>query len=301
MDLLKLLLFTLTFYEPIVALAALICPKGHRVSGSTCSSCPDGFYQPEESDSQHCKACSKCNTQRGSYVVQKCTKETDTVCKCHEGFVRSARDPTTCRCDKGSGLTVEGTERDHTPLHSIYVKERKNQKCSECPKGYFSTTINSPCRKWKTCAAGVSKSGSTTSDVVCNELRSNPDITTPSTSNGVVSLLVRITSARPHEAAHSQTLQTTTSTTTAAPLHTAATKAARNPPSSDTGTYIGTGMTLFGIIGLLVLAAVTCKLHIRPTTQLALPNNDSLCRRPVEESGSDSQSSLKLNSGESED
>uniref|UniRef100_G3PF43 Uncharacterized protein n=2 Tax=Gasterosteus aculeatus TaxID=69293 RepID=G3PF43_GASAC len=100
----------------------------------------------------------------------------------------------------------------------------------------------------------------------------------------MVSLIARLTSPHPHERAHTERIPTGTTTTMAAPGHTV--------------THIGTGLALviLGIIGLRVLTAVTCKLHVTP--QPAVPNNDSLCRRPVEESGESSLCSVKRNPGE---
>ncbi|XP_029288117.1 tumor necrosis factor receptor superfamily member 4 [Cottoperca gobio] len=284
MFLLKLLIFTLTFYELIVDLDATICPKGHQVvlgkaGGSDgCEICPDEYYQPEENDSQHCRACIKCDERMGSVLKEQCTKEKNTKCQCRREFV--PLDSSTCKCNKGFEL--------------------QHGECSECSEGYFSRRINSRCQKWKECKSGVKSLGTKTSDVICN-VELNSDITTPTTSNKRVSLITRLTSQRSYEGdktqrGHPTTTITTTSSRTftmAAPGHTRDNLQPLHP--SDTGTYIGAGMVLliFGIMGLLVLTVVTCKLHITP--QLAVPKNDSLCRSPVEESGDSSQSFLKLN------
>ncbi|XP_068568300.1 tumor necrosis factor receptor superfamily member 9 [Cebidichthys violaceus] len=277
MILFKLLVFTLTFYKfDFVDLARRNCPKGHRVAQSGCQVCPNDAFQSEENDSQYCKACTKCDYESGSVVKEKCTKETNTQCRCRGEFVLWESDSSSCKCDIGFGLKLGRIE------------------CSKCEDGYFSSHVNSRCQKWKECKCGVKINGTRSSDVICSEgcsdasstyitTPSNTYVITPPTSHKMVSLITRLTSHHPHGRAHTQRMHTTT-TTTAAPGHTA--------------TYIGAGMTLLilGIIGLLVLTTVTCKLHIPP--QPAAPKKDSLCRRPVEESGKGSLSSLMLNPGE---
>ncbi|XP_032370425.1 tumor necrosis factor receptor superfamily member 11B isoform X2 [Etheostoma spectabile] len=277
MILLKLI-FTLTFYELIVDLDAQTCPKGQRIKvyhgrneRHGCEICPDDNYQPEENYSQYCKPCTRCDDKKGSVVKEECTKVTNRKCQCRGEFVPLESDFSSCKCDIGFGLN--------------------NNECSKCDDGYFNTQINSPCKKWRECKSGVKIPGTRTSNVICNsELK--PDDTTLPASKKFFSLITRSTSKNPLEGAHTQRMHSTI-TTAAASAHI---RPSRDPPS-DTGNYIGMTLLIFGIIGLLVLTAVTCKLHI--TRQPAvLPKNDSLCRRPVEESGDGSLSSLKLCPGD---
>ncbi|XP_054473523.1 tumor necrosis factor receptor superfamily member 4 isoform X2 [Anoplopoma fimbria] len=272
MFLFKLLIVTLSFYD----LDALrTCPKGQRLNpkANGCDVCPNDAFQPEENDSQTCKVCTKCDGESGSDVKENCTKETNTKCQCREGFVPWESDSSSCKCEIGFELKHGGRE------------------CVKCDDGYFSTRMTSPCQKWKECKCGVNTKGTSTSDVICNkELQgcsdtSNTYFTTPRTSTTKVSLITLLTSQHPRERVHTQRMHTTTTTTTT-------TKAA----SEHIPTHIGMAFLILGIIGLLVLTAVTCKLHISP--QPAAPKNDSLCRRPVEESGEGSLASLKLNPGE---
>ncbi|XP_049895221.1 tumor necrosis factor receptor superfamily member 4 [Epinephelus moara] len=284
MVLLKLLIVTLTFYQ-LVVLDAQKCPKGQRRTrggaAQPCEDCPTGYYNPEDNDSHICKPCRKCDSNYGSAVKEACTKETNTKCQCRGEFVPAESDSSTCKCEIGFEL--------------------KSGECSKCEHGYFSTRINSSCRKWKECKSGETNAGSNTADVICNpDVESNPSINTTSTLNKIVTLIKRLTTQRPTPRIITTT--TTTPTTTPTSITTAA-LGYRDPPTSkgqpphtpDTAAYIGPGMTLLilGIIGLLVLTAVTCKLNI--TSQPAVPQKDSLCRRPVEESGDGSLSSLKLN------
>ncbi|KAI9515076.1 hypothetical protein NQZ68_027940 [Dissostichus eleginoides] len=279
MVLLKLLIFTLTFYELIFYLDAKTCPKGEKVVRAharveSCERCPDDNYQDEQNYSQNCKPCIQCDQATGSSLKKKCTKETNTECECRRGFVR--HDDSSCKCNKGFGL--------------------KRGECSECEEGFFSSSINSQCQKWKECKSGVQLAGNKNSDVRCNV------DTNPTTSNETVSLLTRLTTHHSHWGDKTQNpatnIKTTTSSisttsTTAAPGH----RTDKGPPfhPSDLGTYTGAGMVLIiiGMIGLLVLTAVTCKLRSNPKP--AVTKSESLCRSPVEESGDDSQSSLKLN------
>ncbi|XP_034724741.1 tumor necrosis factor receptor superfamily member 1B isoform X2 [Etheostoma cragini] len=278
MILLKLLIFTLTFYGLIADSDAQTCPKGQRLKiyrgGNIrygCEFCPEGNYQPVENESQYCKPCTRCDDKKGSVVKEECTKVSNRKCQCRGEFVPSESDFSICKCDVGFGLN--------------------NNECSKCDDGYFNTQINLPCKKWKECKSGVKIPGTRTSNVICNPAL-KPGDTTPPTSEKNVSLITRSTSKDPLEGAHTQRMHSTI-TTAAATAHA---RPSRDPPS-DTGNYIGMTLLIFGIIGLLVLTAVTCKLHI--TAQPAvLPKNDSLCRRPVEESGDGSLSSLKLCPGD---
>ncbi|XP_068451404.1 tumor necrosis factor receptor superfamily member 21 [Clinocottus analis] len=279
MFLFKLLVFTLTFYELIVDLdARTTCPKGQRVTKGRCESCPSETFQPEDNDYQICKACTKCDVESGSVVEKKCTKKTNTKCQCRGEFVPRESDSSTCKCDVGFGLN-----RD---------------RCSKCEDGYFSSQINSGCQKWRECKCGVKKPGTRTTDVTCNvesqgcsdashsyiPTPSNTYITNATTSNNMVSLITRLTSHHSHERAHTQKMHTIATTIAAAAGHT------------DANIVTGVTFLILGIIGLLLLTAVICKLHITP--QPIARKNDSLCRRPVEESGESSLSSLKLNPGE---
>ncbi|XP_068172337.1 uncharacterized protein si:ch73-361p23.3 [Antennarius striatus] len=87
-----------------------------------------------------------------------------------------------------------------------------------------------------------------------------------------------------------------TTATTSAPRHsTIQNNEVLHDPSS-TDNHIGMILLFFGVVGLLALIAVTCKLHTTPhmETQGAVQKNDSACGRPVEESGDGSLSPLKV-------
>ncbi|XP_023149779.1 tumor necrosis factor receptor superfamily member 4 [Amphiprion ocellaris] len=273
---LKVLLLILTFNELIVDLDAKICPKGFKATGDSCVACRKGYYQDEESNSIFCKPCTLCEDKLGSMVEQECTPVTDRKCKCREGFVSWENDPSICKCKSG-------------------FESKGGKVCSECADGHFSHGTK-PCKRWKDCkSAGVKSNGTKTSDVICNdELKSNVPTAPPRTYTKIISVL-RSTTHRPPEGAQTLKMQTTT-IAAAPPL---ATLRGKEQPS-NTGNHIGIALLLLAIIGLVVLTIVTWRLNITPCWEkkTAVPKQDSFCGRPVEESGDDSSSSLKLNPGE---
>ncbi|XP_047204034.1 tumor necrosis factor receptor superfamily member 4 [Girardinichthys multiradiatus] len=283
MVLCNLLIFIFTLNEVLVnsdTNNGIPCNKGERVTERfpgkrECAPCQDGYFQQTPKFSKSCNACAKCDEVTGSFVKVKCTKETDTICGCREGFSPLLENSAWCKCDKGSGL--------------------KNGVCSRCEEGFFSTEIDSSCKKWKQCGStGIKKAGTATSDVICNELNGSQTTTSPTSIKKV--FLSLLTTRRPHEGVQTQK---TLSSTTTAPVQQNILRHTTQPsfPRSNTSTHIGTAILILGIVGLLLLTAMTCKLHVTPCwrTKPAVQTKDSLCRRPVEESGDGSESSLKLN------
>ncbi|XP_017263708.1 tumor necrosis factor receptor superfamily member 4 [Kryptolebias marmoratus] len=271
MVLCNLLVLLLTFNELVIDLDALTCPKGQRVRDvpgwKSCETCPDGSYWPTENTSQKCKGCTQC--LEGSYAKVLCSKERDAECQCREGFVPRFKNSAMCKCQPGFGLT--------------------NGACSKCKEGYFSTKDNSPCQKWNDCpATGVKKPGNSTSDAICNkESSSIQQRTTPSTSMRKTAP-THITSPRPHEGNQTPKPDSPTTTTSPPPQ--------KVPPASHSSNYIGLVLLCLGVAGLLVWTAITCKMHVPPCCQKkTMQTKDSLCRRPVEESGDSSETSVKLN------
>ncbi|KAM6927829.1 uncharacterized protein FYW49_004001 [Xenentodon cancila] len=132
-------------------------------------------------------------------------------------------------------------------------------------------------------AAGVKTPGTSTSDVICNELKDGLQITEATTSKRIT-FLSNLTTRHPHEGS-----QITHFTTTS----TKPTKQGTKEQSSSHGNYLGMFLLLFGIAGLLMLTAVTCKLFITPCYEKRSTHYQKECRIPVEESGS--EESYKLN------
>nr|XP_057908866.1 tumor necrosis factor receptor superfamily member 4 [Doryrhamphus excisus] len=211
-------------------------------------------------------------SESGSEVKEKCTKETDTKCQCRGGFSPLESDSSTCECAVGFGL--------------------RQGECSQCEHGFFSRRPNSRCFKWKECTSGVNVSGSSTSDVLCNS--------EPQTSNATASVITTLKPQRPHEGAQSPD-NTHLNTTIATAEHhvTPEDKVQPAQPSNNNSQHIGIPFLIFGIVGLLVLTALTCKMHLTPCVRRQpAVRRDSLCRRPVEESGDGRPSFLKLNTEE---
>ncbi|XP_014881880.1 tumor necrosis factor receptor superfamily member 4 [Poecilia latipinna] len=275
MFLFNLLMFILTLNVFIVDSDAAGCNIGEKVkelpSGKTvCEPCGEGTFQATPKKSKRCDGCMTCYIESGSVVKEKCTTVKNTVCGCRDGFVPRSKDSSYCKCDIGSGL--------------------QNGVCSKCKEGYFTKEINAQCQKWKDCkSAGIKQAGSSTSDVVCNEMINDSQTTVaPTTITKVFSSLS--TTRRPHEGAPTQKRPSSTTTTTVQ-------RPTDRNSMQPTSIHIGTAILILGIAGLLGLTAMTCKMHVTHCWQSkpAVQSKDSLCRRPVEESGDSSESSLKLN------
>ncbi|XP_061639550.1 tumor necrosis factor receptor superfamily member 21 isoform X1 [Phyllopteryx taeniolatus] len=276
--LLKLLLLSQTFNKFVADLDLFSCPKGqlikmHGASQKYCAACPEGYHQPGENYSKQCKPCTKCNEVSGSEVTEKCTKETDTKCQCREGFVPVEPDSATCECSVGFGL--------------------RRGECSKCEDGSFNRRPDTPCIKWKACKSGVNISGNSTSDVICNGEPKRHPHGSP-TSNRTVSV-----NTPPHERAqshnsiHADATTTTTTTTTAVHKMLSRDKVEPAPLSTTTNFHIGLAFLIFGIVALLILSAVTCKVHVTTfVRRWSGVQRDLLYRRPVEESGDGTRSNL---------
>ncbi|XP_061905429.1 tumor necrosis factor receptor superfamily member 4 [Entelurus aequoreus] len=270
---LKVLLLSLTFHQLFGNLdAAFSCPKGQRINvcnrnQKCCQACPDGYYQPEQNHSKQCKPCTRCNEASGSEVKEKCTKQIDTQCRCRRGFSPVELDSATCECALGFGL--------------------KQGECSKCEHGFFSPRPNTPCSKWKECKSGVNVNGSSTSDMLCNG--------EPKTPNTTMSVVTNVELHRPQSPNHIHHNHDITKATTD---HYVPSKGNMQPtqPPNLTRYHVGISFLIIAIVGLLVLTVVTCKMHVKPCVrrQPTVQPINSLCRRPVEESGDGSRSALKI-------
>lgn len=59
----------------------------------------------------------------GSVIEQKCTKETDTICRCVADFVPVESDSATCECSRGFGLKQGDTDRSQKgKCYLLYYK-----------------------------------------------------------------------------------------------------------------------------------------------------------------------------------
>ncbi|XP_029550687.1 tumor necrosis factor receptor superfamily member 4 isoform X1 [Salmo trutta] len=252
------------------------CKKGERRSRSrrnSCEPCPDGNFQAVPNESQQCQPCSSCDENSGSEVISLCTKTSNAICQCRDGFTNSVKDSTICKCAMGSGLDKSGI------IH----------KCRECEHGFFTTKKDSTCAKWRECRSGVKNPGTTTSDVICNEESESDGKTLPSMQPTSPSGSIQTVSK--------SLIQNQSQGSSRHPDVPTVTPALAGPKSSMPD--YGKVMPLIGIVLLLtfLLTAVTCNLVIIPCIKNyknpgVKTAQDSMCRRPVEESGDSSLSSL---------
>ncbi|RVE73450.1 hypothetical protein OJAV_G00047050 [Oryzias javanicus] len=257
------------------------CPPGHRIVSDKkklgCETCKEGYFQPETTQSRMCKPCLHCDRESGSRVEEKCTTVKDTKCGCPGGFKSSARDSSICRCDKGFGLTKIGDEA----------------VCSKCLPGYFNKDYNKPCQKWTDCKdKGVKVPGSSTSDVICEE-RSHPPVASTSASTKAAPLTLVHPRQQKKGTLMPKTRLIITTTTTPQPNE----PKGKPPSNTSSENHFGLGLLMIGIAGLLLLTAVTCKLHFTPCwKKKRTPHmeEDTFCK-PVKESGDGIHSSLHLN------
>ncbi|XP_077054248.1 uncharacterized protein LOC143706325 [Siphateles boraxobius] len=227
------------------------CPAGKRrvYKKEYCVDCQENEYNPTSGSNVHCKHCSECG--KGSKVVDKCTPTTDIRCECKKGFTSNDHHKQICVCKKGSGVDKGG------------------DTCSECHNGYFSDKDDSTCQKWRECKSGIEIPGTKTSDAVCKnaseEVTETPKVSTTS---------LKITSLK------TNSLKTTT-ISYAFPSRTTA-----SSPTKDRFYSLWLVMLCAGIFlvsGFLYHnRKVTNCIHNHKKVD---SRKDSVCRKPVEESG----------------
>ncbi|XP_056131457.1 tumor necrosis factor receptor superfamily member 4 [Lampris incognitus] len=253
------------------------CAEGQVKNGGRCEDCPDGKYASEP-DSTICEMCTRCFKKSGSEYETHCSKTSDAKCRCRKGFVRRESNSATCKCDIGSGLDNTGALPE----------------CRECEDGFFSDKKDSPCIPWKKCeTSGVKVKGTKTSDAICNDKRDRTTTTArPPSNNDNPSLPTG------HHMSHPPGME---SQTPGSPRHGTTAKAGTTKDAGQSvrpksGNKIELILILtFGIVGVIILTYVTCKLNTLPCMRSycwpGVKLNNSVCRRPVEESGDSSLSS----------
>ncbi|XP_023686239.1 uncharacterized protein [Paramormyrops kingsleyae] len=258
---LRLCLFLLCHCFVLPCLGITCAPGQKRVyHKEKCEPCEDRHFQPVASSDIFCNLCSVCNEGSGTEYVQQCTKTADAKCRCRVGFIPVDERDDLCQCPEGSGLT----------------KTDSGVQCRECGYGYFTSKADTLCVKWKDCAPwGVKSGGSKTSDVVCN---TGSEVTQTSVHSTAVNLNYSRSSLTSAET--SPTTATTNSTLTPPLSHTTTT--------TTTTTTKSVNDTNYG-------SAVSCKQVIIPCMKRHMKKmnkTDGACRRPVEECGDVSRSSL---------
>uniref|UniRef100_A0A4W5P3I1 Si:ch73-361p23.3 n=1 Tax=Hucho hucho TaxID=62062 RepID=A0A4W5P3I1_9TELE len=254
--------------------ATFECKKGEMINirnGRLCDPCRENHYQAVPNRSQKCELCTSC--RENSELISKCTKTSNTICQCRTGFIRRDVESSICKCDEGSGVDTSGLI------------------CRECKNGSFTTKMDSKCVKWRECRSGVRIPGNATSDVICNDNSEPEGKTLPSTHTTSPSGSIQTFSK---SLIQSQRSSPHPDVPTLAPAPTI--KVTKSPKFSTAD--FGQVMTLMGTVLLLtfLLTTVTCKLVIIPCIKNhkkpAVRTSQDSCRRPVEESGDSSFSSL---------
>ncbi|KAG7335449.1 hypothetical protein KOW79_000142 [Hemibagrus wyckioides] len=118
------------------------CPKGthvssecNRTSETKCQSCSRGFYMNMVNYVDKCFQCKSCISSYHLEMSETCTNESDTKCKCMEGFYCTKtssvlkNDCESCKavspCPPGHGVSVP-----HNSTHDAM--------CTPCPQGTFN-------------------------------------------------------------------------------------------------------------------------------------------------------------------
>ncbi|XP_059415346.1 tumor necrosis factor receptor superfamily member 9-like [Carassius carassius] len=234
--------------------ASAFCPAGQRENYMTkkCEACPNTQYRSTGGTYFYCENCSKCI--KYSIELNSCTSTSDTKCKCKKGF---------------TPIDWKGSIKEEICFckkgSGIYEKGI----CKKCEDGFFTDKEDSICQKWRECVSGIGIPGTSTSDVVCKN--ASIEVTkTPKT--------------------HTTPFQTTTISSTST---------SRTTDSSSNNTQENSFYSLWLVMlcsGILLLAGVLyhkCKVsHCIHNHKKMDFRKESVCRKPVEESGEKCHSML---------
>ncbi|XP_051562939.1 tumor necrosis factor receptor superfamily member 4-like [Myxocyprinus asiaticus] len=191
-------------------------------------------------------SCDNCSTcKKGSEEVSECTPTSDTRCKCKTGF--KPKDVLNEEiCFCDKGFGLDKT----------------GNRCTKCSNGFFTDKVDSICRKLKECKSGIKIPGNSTFDAVC-------DVTTEVTE---------VPKANTKSLFQTSIISSTTSTSTST------TSTTSSPPNTDSFYILWPVMLYPGII--LLIGLLYCKVtqcihnHKKDASR-----QESVCRKPVEESG----------------
>lgn len=79
---------------------------------ATCNECPHGTFTPNYNLAHKCEDCSEACKQPEEKVKKNCTKTSDIVCECREGYFREPGPHGRCRprdvCPPGQGVKKQG-------------------------------------------------------------------------------------------------------------------------------------------------------------------------------------------------
>ncbi|KAL2090918.1 hypothetical protein ACEWY4_013181 [Coilia grayii] len=260
------------------------CDAGQREIRDRCTPCPlDEFKTKEDAAGKPKDACTICSTcHAGTVKISSCEKHKNTECKCLEGF--TPRNAQSFVCDCGIGYGVDET----------------GQKCLKCPYGSFSNKVDakSPCYKWTDCGQlGVKVPGSSTSDAICNAgpiAKPNTTLPLSVTPNRSIPVVTITTAASIN---HYITNKVNPSKLTSG--HSVRTKSTSAPLPHHGMVALGTAFVLLLILSLGLIFKFSAALCLNRLKK-QIVQTDSVCRKPVEESGDKSSSSLVSSSDSSQ-
>uniref|UniRef100_A0A8C2JZL1 Si:ch73-361p23.3 n=1 Tax=Cyprinus carpio TaxID=7962 RepID=A0A8C2JZL1_CYPCA len=228
-------------------------------------SCPAGHRQ--NYITKKCELCpqNQYRSTSGTYLhCENCSK-----CKTGSIELNSCTFTSDTKCKCKIGFTPIDREKEEICSCEKGSGIDETGICKKCDDGFFTDKENSICQKWRECISGIGTPGTGTSDAVCKN--ASIEVTeTPKT--------------------HTTPFQTTTISSKAT---------SRTTDSSSNNTQKNSLYSLWLVIlcaGILLLAGV---LYHKCTVAHCIHNHkkvdfrkESVCRKPVEESGDKCQSLL---------
>ncbi|XP_067314610.1 tumor necrosis factor receptor superfamily member 9 [Pseudorasbora parva] len=249
------------FYMKV--LSTLLCLLLLHQNASASKSCPAG----ERLDyfTKNCVDCqeNQYNPKSGENIhckyCSKCEKGSKEVDKC------TPTTNTRCKCRKGF-TPLDQKQEEICVCKKGSGVDKTGETCSECKYGYFSDKDDSTCQKWRECNGEIEIPGTSTSDAVCKYA--------------------------PNQTAEAPTEYTTSMKTTTI-TSTAPSRTTTPSPTKENFHSIWLVMLFIGILLLSGLLYHKCKsnccIHNRKKVD---SRKESICRKPVEESGDKCLSSL---------
>ncbi|XP_051996880.1 tumor necrosis factor receptor superfamily member 4 [Xyrauchen texanus] len=243
-------------------LSALLCLLLPLLNASVPTVCQPGQFR--NYNTNKCEPCpvnqyrSKSGTDISCDICSTCKKGSEIIRMC------TKTEDTLCSCKSGF-MPKDVLKQEICFCDKGYGLNDEGDKCENCSNGYFTDKIDSICRKWKECKSGFKVPGSRTSDAVCKN--TSEGLTEAPTATSKSSFQMTIISS------------TTSSTTT--------TSLPKNRQNILFPVLICVGILL--LTGLLCMWKVTHCIH---NNKKEATRQESVCKKPVEESGEKSLSLL---------
>ncbi|XP_051987055.1 tumor necrosis factor receptor superfamily member 11B-like [Xyrauchen texanus] len=188
---------------------------------------------------------SKRGTDNSCDNCSTCKKGSKKVSEC------TKTSDTHCRCKTGF-KPKDVLNREICFCDKGFGLDETGNRCMKCSDGFFTNKVDSICQKFKICKSVIKIPGNSTSDAVCEELTEVPKVI--STSTSIISST------------------TSTSTTTS------------SPQNRDSFYILWPVLLYAGII--LLIGLLSCKVtQCIHNHKKEASRQESICRKPVEESG----------------